>query len=69
MTISSNLTLELFNQPFLLEKRIQLLIAIKHSGSINKAAKEVLMSYKSAWEAVETMNNLSLHPIVQRETG
>lgn len=69
MTISSNLTLELFNQPFLLEKRIQLLIAIKHSGSINKAAKEVPMSYKSAWEAVETMNNLSIHPIVQRETG
>lgn len=69
MAISSNLTLELFNQPFLLEKRIQLLIAIKHSGSINKAAKEVPMSYKSAWEAVETMNNLSIHPIVQRETG
>ena len=69
MAISSNLTLELFNQPFLLEKRIDLLVAIKKTGSINKAVKEVPMSYKSAWEAVEAMNNLSIHPIVQRETG
>ena len=27
------------------------------------------MSYKSAWEAVEAMNNLSISPIVTRETG
>ena len=69
MEISSNLTLEIFNQPFLLEKRIDLLIAIKRTGSISKAAKEVPMSYKTAWEAIEAMNNLSNTPIVQRETG
>ncbi|MDD4330367.1 MAG: TOBE domain-containing protein [Aliarcobacter sp.] len=69
MEFSSNLTLELFNQPFLLEKRIELLIAIQKTGSINKAAKEVPMSYKAAWEAIETMNNLSTTPIVQKETG
>ena len=69
MEISSNLTLEIFNQPFLLEKRIELLIAVKRTGSISKAAKEVPMSYKAAWEAIEAMNNLSTTPIVQRETG
>ena len=69
MEISSNLTLEIFNQPFLLEKRIDLLMAIQKTGSISKAAKEVPMSYKAAWEAVEAMNNLSISPIVQRETG
>ena len=69
MEISSNLTLEIFNQPFLLEKRIDLLIAIKRTGSISKAAIEVPMSYKAAWEAIESMNNLSTIPIVQRETG
>ena len=69
MEISSNLTLEIFNQHFLLEKRIELLIAIKRTGSISKAAKEVPMSYKAAWEAIEAMNNLSTTPIVQRETG
>ena len=69
MEISSSLTLEIFNQPFLLEKRIDLLIAVKRTGSISKAAKEVPMSYKAAWEAIESMNNLSTKPIVQRETG
>ena len=69
MAISSNLTLELLNQPFLLEKRIELLKAIKQTGSINKAAALVPRSYKSAWEAVEAMNNLSISPIVTRETG
>ena len=65
----SILTLELFNKPFLLEKRIDLLIAIKKFGSINKAAKEVPLSYKAAWEAIEDMNNLSNTPIVIKETG
>lgn len=69
MEISSNLTLGLDNQPFLLEKRIELLHAIGREGSILKAAKTVPMSYKSAWEAIDTMNNLSPIPIVQKETG
>jgi molybdate transport system regulatory protein len=69
MEFSSNLTLEILNQPFLLEKRIELLFAIQQEGSINKAAKAVPMSYKSAWEAVDAMNNLAPTPIVQKETG
>lgn len=69
MELSSNLTLEVFNQPFLLEKRIELLFAIDKTGSISKAAKEVPMSYKSAWDAIDNMNNLSPYPIVERETG
>lgn len=69
MQIHSNLTLEILNQPFLLEKRIDLLFAIEQEGSISKAAKIVPMSYKSAWEAVDSMNNLSPIPIVQKETG
>ncbi|MEA3353291.1 MAG: TOBE domain-containing protein [Campylobacterota bacterium] len=69
MNISSNLTLELLDQPFLLEKRIELLKAIAQEGSISKAAKKVPMSYKSAWDAVDSMNNLSHTPIVSKETG
>ncbi|MGC9351281.1 MAG: TOBE domain-containing protein [Sulfurovum sp.] len=69
MELTSNLTLELSDQPFLLEKRIELLRAIKQHGSISKAAKAVPMSYKAAWDAVDTMNNLSHTPIVSRETG
>lgn len=69
MAISSNLTLELFDQPFLLEKRIELLLAIKKTGSVNKAAAVVPMSYKTAWDTIEAMNNLSIYPIVQKSTG
>lgn len=69
MELSSALTLEMLGQPFLLEKRISLLHAIEEQGSISKAAKSVPMSYKSAWEAVDTMNSLSSEPIVCRETG
>ncbi len=69
MELSSALTLEMLGKPFLLEKRIVLLHAIKKYGSISKAAKAVPMSYKSAWEAVDMMNSLSPEPIVCRETG
>ncbi len=69
MELTSSLTLEMLGQPFLLEKRIKLLYAIAEHGSISKAAKAVPMSYKSAWEAVDAMNNLASEPIVDRETG
>ncbi len=69
MELTSALTLEMLGKPFLLQKRIELLYAIQTHGSISKAAKAVPMSYKSAWEAVDTMNSLSPEPIVCRETG
>jgi molybdate transport system regulatory protein len=58
MELTSKLTLEMLGKPFLLEKRIELL-----------HAKAVPMSYKSAWEAVDTMNALAPEPIVHRATG
>jgi len=69
MELSSSLSMEMSGKPFLLEKRIRLLYAIREYGSISKAAKAVPMSYKSAWEAVDAMNALSPQPIVNRETG
>ncbi|AHJ13663.1 TOBE domain-containing protein [Sulfurospirillum multivorans] len=58
-----------FDKPALLEKRIRLLEAIAETGSISSAAKRVGLSYKATWEAVDTMNNLSNHPLVTRVTG
>jgi molybdate transport system regulatory protein len=40
MEFLSNLTLEIFNQPFLLEKRIELLIAIKKQVQLAKQQKK-----------------------------
>lgn len=58
-----------FDKPEQLEKRIRLLEAIEACGSISSAAKKVGLSYKAAWEAVDTMNNLSLQPLVTKSTG
>ncbi|WP_331774115.1 TOBE domain-containing protein [Sulfurospirillum sp. 1612] len=69
MQFTSTLTLSEDNQPLLIEKRIKLLKAIDQEGSMLKASKKVPMSYKSAWEAIDTMNNLSPSPIVEKETG
>ena len=54
---------------FLGGDRISLLEKIDECGSITKAAKEVGISYKTAWEIVNMMNNLADQPLVERMTG
>ncbi len=49
--------------------RIELLEKIAELGSISAAAKALGLSYKSAWEAVEAMNNLSDTLLVERVSG
>ncbi|WP_295641538.1 TOBE domain-containing protein [uncultured Methylibium sp.] len=49
--------------------RIGLLRAIAEHGSITQAAKAYGMSYKAAWDAVDTMNNLAGAPLLERSTG
>ena len=49
--------------------RIGLLRAIAEQGSITQAAKAIGMSYKAAWDAVNTMNNLAGEALVERTTG
>lgn len=57
------------NKPYLGERRIELLKAIERHGSINAAARAVNLSYKSAWESIDAMNNLSPKPLVLRTVG
>lgn len=49
--------------------RIQLLEHIEQMGSISKAAKSMGMSYKRAWNLVESMNQAASQPVIIRETG
>lgn len=49
--------------------RIKLLELVDETGSISKAAKELGMSYKAAWAAIEKMNNLSENLLVIKATG
>lgn len=48
---------------------LELLEQIDVAGSISAAAKSMGMSYKAAWEAVLTINNLSDELVVARQTG
>jgi molybdate transport system regulatory protein len=54
---------------FLGADRIVLLEQIDALGSINKAAKNIGISYKTAWQLINTINNLSEKAIVERTTG
>lgn len=50
--------------------RIRLLEAVAEHGSISKAAKAMGISYKTAWEAVDAINNLLPTPaFVTRTSG
>lgn len=49
--------------------RVRLLEAIHAHGSISAAARAVGLSYKAAWEAVNTMNNLFGLPLVTASPG
>lgn len=48
---------------------IALLEKIAVCGSINQAAKAVGMSYKSAWEQLDALNNLAPRSLVERQAG
>ncbi len=69
MKFISDLTLIDGENSFLLKKRIALLIAIDRVGSLNAAAKLVPLSYKGAWDMIDTMNNLCPVPVVEKVTG
>jgi len=54
---------------YLGEDRIELLEKIDEFGSLGKAAKAVGVSYKTAWDTVNSINNLAESPLVQMLTG
>ncbi len=57
------------NDRFMGIGRLELLQHIQQTGSINKAAKAMDMSYKRAWDLVHSMNTLADTPLVSTQTG
>lgn len=49
--------------------RVVLLERIRKFGSITQAAKSMEMSYRHAWELVDSMNRQSSEPLVEAATG
>ncbi|WP_039055180.1 molybdenum-dependent transcriptional regulator [Enterobacter sp. Bisph1] len=63
------LTLKLQQRLFADPRRIALLKQIVETGSISQGAKNAGISYKSAWDAINEMNQLSEQTLVERATG
>ncbi len=49
--------------------KADLLEAIDRTGSISAASRDLDMSYKRAWQLVDTMNRCFRHPLVATEIG
>lgn len=51
------------------DKRIDILRQIGAGGSISQAARAAGVSYKAAWQALDTLTNLAGVPLVERAVG
>ena len=51
------------------DKRIDILRRIGAAGSISQAARGAGVSYKAAWQALETLANLAGTPVVEKVVG
>ena len=51
------------------DRRIDVLRHIQACGSISEAARQVGISYKAAWQALDTLSNLAGVQLVQRSVG
>jgi len=67
--VCGSLWLQNQGRDFLGTAQIRLLEAIESTGSITKAAQFVGISYKTAWDMVNALNNLAEKPLVERQTG
>jgi len=69
MELAGSLWVQKAGQKIFAEERIALLEKIHELGSITHAAKAVGISYKTAWDVVNLMNNLADRPLVERNAG
>lgn len=67
--VSGSLWIEGEEKRFLGPGRVELLERIADTGSINQAAKQMGMSYKKAWEMVNSLNSQVSTPLVMTQTG
>ncbi len=51
------------------DKRLEVLRSVQQAGSISQAARLNGISYKAAWQAVETLSNLAGVPLIEKVVG
>ncbi|MDD2715070.1 MAG: TOBE domain-containing protein [Candidatus Wallbacteria bacterium] len=69
ISLKTSLQLKKDNHEFLGNPSVLLLEKIAECGSITKAAKAAGISYKTAWDTIDRVNNLSDEPLVESSSG
>ena len=67
--INGNIWIETENKIFVSENQAILLREISKTGSITKASRAMKISYRHAWELIDSINSLSEKPVVIALTG
>jgi len=67
--VVGTLWIECDNERFFGPGRVELLQRIGETGSIRRAAADMGMSYKKAWEMVSTVNKQAVRPLVVPKVG
>lgn len=68
-TVNGSIWIECNGERFFGPGPVKLLELINDTGSINQAAKQMEMSYKKAWEIVNSLNTDARQPFVVTQTG
>jgi len=68
-TVNGSIWIECNGERFFGPGPVQLLDLISDTGSINKAAKQMKMSYKKAWEIISSLNAEARQPFVVTQAG
>ena len=67
--VTGSLWIECEGERFLGKGRVELLELIAETGSINKAATKMGMSYKKAWQMIKMLNANTSNPVVITQAG
>lgn len=67
--IKSRVWIEHDNHVLLGEGRVHLLKAIETTGSLSKAAKSLNLSYKKAWNLIDSVNKSAKKPVTINSIG
>ncbi|MGB5419851.1 winged helix-turn-helix domain-containing protein [Algibacter sp.] len=67
--IKSRIWIESENNVLLGEGRVRLLKAIQDTGSLSKAAKSLNISYKKAWQLLDSVNKSAKKPVTINSIG
>ncbi len=67
--IKSRIWIESNNKVLIGEGRVNLLRAIGETGSLSKAAKSLDLSYKKAWQLLDSVNKSAKKPVTINSIG